>query len=303
MSDRFSRLLRLIRLLQESRGRTVAELQRLLEVDRRTVYRDLERLENEGFPVEQKWDSRRYFLAKTEATEIFSPEETALLFHALSALSQQDPLVQGMRQKLNLQDEIQPLQHQLRHAAMATIVRELQQVIDAKEQVILEEYLSAHSNTCTDRLVEPIILEYNHSLLQAYEPSSGMTKSFKVERIGRVGYTGKPQRHRRQHKQQLTDIFGWTGEQETEVSLQLTTRAATLLREEYPATEPYLSQTSVMGSFPYLFKGPVRNLQGIGRFVLGLPGDVVIDGPVEFQKFIAEAAEVLFKHFGEKAKV
>lgn len=303
MSDLFSRLLRLVRILQEPKGYTIADLERLLQVNRRTIYRDLKRLEAEGFPIDQKLENCRYFLAKTADAELFTPEETALLSTALISLPQQDPLVQGMRQKLNLQQEIQPLQHQLRQAAMAAMVHELQQAIDAKEQVTLVGYSSAHSNTCTDRLVEPITLGYNHSLLQAYEPASGLTKIFKVDRIDQIRYTGNSQRHRRQHKLQLTDAFGWSGDQETEVCLQLSTRAATLFREEYPAAEPYLSHTSIKDSFPFLFKGPVRNWQGIGRIVLGLPGDVVVDGPVGFQMYLAEAAEALFKHFGEKAKV
>jgi proteasome accessory factor C len=293
MSDFFSRLLRLVRLLQEPRGRTVTELERLLEVDRRTIYRDLARLEAEGFPLEQKIENKRYFLVQVSVAAGLTPEETEVLTTALHTLPQQDPVVQALCQKLNLQLELQPLQHQLRGAGMAAMVRELQQAIDAKEQVVLEGYLSAHSNSSSDRLVEPISLEHHHSLLQAFEPASGLTKTFKVERIGRLGYTGVSQRHRRKHSQQLTDAFGLSGSQELDVQLQLNTRAATLLREEYPATEPYLSPNPNNIQYPFSFCGPVRSWQGIGRFILGLPGDVVVDRPEGLKGYLQEATEAL----------
>ena len=286
MSDLFSRLLRLVRLLQEPHGRTVGDLSRLLGVNRRTIYRDLERLEGEGFPVEQEIISCRYFLATQQVGDALTPEESLTLTKALSLLPQQDPVVQALRQKLQLQQELQPLQHQLRLAAMAQMVRELQEAIEQKQQIILEGYLSAHSNSCTNRLVEPIALENNHSILQAYEPASGLTKFYKIDRIGRVSYTGQAQRYRRKHKLQLTDAFGFSGEIEWEVSLLMNTRAATHLREEYYLTEPCISPNTTNPDYPFRYRGKIRNWQGIGRFVLGLPGDVVVEGPEELRGYL-----------------
>ncbi|MBW3545483.1 MAG: HTH domain-containing protein, partial [Bacteroidetes bacterium] len=100
MSDLFSRLLRLVRLLQEPKGRTIAELAHLLQVNRRTIYRDLEKLESEGFPVEQKIENKRYFLVQPPVPSGLTSEETELITTALHALSQQDPVVQALCQKL-----------------------------------------------------------------------------------------------------------------------------------------------------------------------------------------------------------
>lgn len=303
MSDLFSRLLRLVRLLQGHQRRSVGELARLLNVNRRTIYRDLKCLEEEGFPIEQELTSYRYFLAKPQLSGDLTPEESLTLTNALSMLPQQDPVVQALRQKLQLHQELQPLQHQLRLVVLAQVVRELQDSIEKKQQIVLEGYLSAHSNSCKDRLVEPIALVSNHSILQAYEPASGITKSYKVDRIGKISYTGQPQRYRRRHQHQLADAFGLSGDREWNVTLLLNTRAAALLREEYPATEPQISPNKTNDAYPFRYNGKVQNWQGIGRFILGLPGDVVVEGPEELRGYLAGAAQQLYKQFCEESKV
>ena len=60
-------------------------------------------------------------------------------------------------------------------------------------------------------------------------------------------------------------------------------RAYLLLREEYPLSIPYIERTED----GYTFHGPVSNLDGIGRFVLGLMDEIQIKGPEVFKNFIS----------------
>jgi len=73
------------------------------------------------------------------------------------------------------------------------------------------------------------------------------------------------------------------------VEAELSLKAANLLREEYPLAEKYLSDLDVTGTLRYLLKIPVADYHGIGRFVLGLQGEVNVIGPKEFKIFLREA--------------
>jgi predicted DNA-binding transcriptional regulator YafY len=68
------------------------------------------------------------------------------------------------------------------------------------------------------------------------------------------------------------------------VQAQLTLKAYNLLIEEYPLAEAHLK--AVNGH--YMLEIPVADYNGIGRFVLGLQGDMKVLGPVDFIDFLKE---------------
>jgi hypothetical protein len=73
------------------------------------------------------------------------------------------------------------------------------------------------------------------------------------------------------------------------VEAELSLKAANLLREEYPLAERYLSDLGVSETLRYLLKIPVADYHGIGRFVLGLPGEVNVLGSYEFKNLLRNA--------------
>jgi hypothetical protein len=74
------------------------------------------------------------------------------------------------------------------------------------------------------------------------------------------------------------------------VKLELSLRAKNLLVEEFPLTEPGVRQKGKK----WFYEGTVGKLEGVGRFCIGLAGDVkVIDSP-ELEKYIKE---YVTKHF------
>jgi len=71
------------------------------------------------------------------------------------------------------------------------------------------------------------------------------------------------------------------------VRLRLSKRAKQLLTEEYPATLPFVKRKS---SYWY-FEGTILGFEGVGRFVLGLPGEVKVLVLVELQEYLVEKME------------
>ena len=84
------------------------------------------------------------------------------------------------------------------------------------------------------------------------------------------------------HKKNQTDIFGFTGDAQTWVTMELDLRAYLLLREEYPLSMQYLSKQEDH----YLFHAPVANFEGVGRFALGLIDKIRVKGPEPFINFL-----------------
>lgn len=68
------------------------------------------------------------------------------------------------------------------------------------------------------------------------------------------------------------------------VELIMTLKAYNLLLEEFPMAKKYLSE---QGN-GYFLKIPIADYHGIGRFVLGLPGDIKVKTTKGFRKFLKE---------------
>ena len=55
-----------------------------------------------------------------------------------------------------------------------------------KKTVILRNYSSPHSNTTSNRIVEPFMFMNNNNDIRCYEIASGQNKTFKISRIESV---------------------------------------------------------------------------------------------------------------------
>jgi len=84
-----------------------------------------------------------------------------------------------------------------------------------------------------------------------------------------------------------TDFFGFTSESSFLVKLQLTKRAYRLLIEEFPEVQPYTSHEPYLDSDkPFRLICDVRSPIGIGRFILGLPGEILVESPAELKEYL-----------------
>ncbi|MEJ7829013.1 MAG: hypothetical protein WKF91_12470 [Segetibacter sp.] len=88
--------------------------------------------------------------------------------------------------------------------------------------------------------------------------------------------------HQEKHNVPFVDAFRMSAEAPVAtVHANLTLKAYNLLVEEFPLAEAYVKPLNGK----YLLNIPVADFNGIGRFVMGLLGDVQVDGPNEFIKF------------------
>lgn len=269
------RVFKLISVLARRPGRTLPQLASYLEVDERTVRRYLDLLEEIGYFVDQDPVTGQRFLFEADPRQrgTFTQEESALIQQLLAAIPTEHPLRDSIHRKVYLTSELVPLASELLAIHHARIVEKLSRAIRDEKQVKLLRYHSTNSTSQTDRLVEPLAFTDNYTLLRAFEPASGIVKSFKIQRIEEVLLLADPITHR--DEVPPSDIFGFTDEEPFTVKLGLSTRAYRLLVEEYPAARPFtMPQTN---RFPYRFEAEMRSVIGIGRFILGIPGEVVVE--------------------------
>lgn len=279
------RVLRLIGLLADKPSRTVKELSKIVEASEKTVYRYLELLEELGYHVDK--DQRNaYFIFESEPSDpsSFEPEELQLLNQLIGAIEGENPLKESLRKKLYLSSTLVPLSEELVDKHMAKIVQRLSNAIEEKKQCRLLRYQSATSDTPKDRWIEPVSFAKNNSQLCAFDLDKQEVRHFKIKRIEDVEILNATSTHL--HILSPTDIFGFPSEQTTLVKLQLSTRAYQLLVEEFPESKRFVSHVGENAERPYRFVYEVRSLIGIGRFILGLPGEIAIESPVELKEYL-----------------
>lgn len=280
------RVFTLIRLLKQRPGRTIAQLAQALDIGKRSVYRYLTLLEEVGYEHDID-EHQRYYLFEDETLRQprFTEEESQMIRQAMAGFAPTHPLLAGIQQKLFLASTLQPLAAGLADLHQGKIVERLAEAIRERRQVQLIHYQSTNSNTMSNRIVEPISFTEDFSLVHAYEVVTGQKKTFKTRRIEEVELLSEPCQYL--GSGEPLDLFGWTGPQKIFVELALTKRAYHLLTEEYPPTRSYTGKRDQAG-YPYFFKGDVRDFRGIGRFILGLPGEIRVEEPDKLKEYLRE---------------
>lgn len=285
------RVLQLIRLLRNERGRTLDQLAQALDCSTRTVRRYLDLLTEVGYLVDEKLDRRGHFFlfeAEPDQVPLFSAEEHALLQQALAGLAESNPLGASLRQKLHRKTELIPLADELVDLQRGRMVQQLGEAVRARLRVRLVRYQPADSGSGRDRVVEPVALTEGFEQLSAVEVASGQLRTYKLRRMEDVQVLDQPCVH--PVTEEHLDLFGMTGPAWLPVELHLTERAYRLLVEEHRGARQYVSPAPAGGEPGYVFRGEVRSYLGIGRFVLGLPTEVRVVAPEAFRVFLREKA-------------
>ncbi len=283
------RVFRLISLLQGNVGKPVNKLAKLLETDERTIYRYIKLLEALGFEVVKEFS--KYKIQPRPGTEenlnygSFSQEESTWLRSMIESQGKGNLLHDSILKKLAVRSEMKQVTEQLFKANLGRLVDDLGQGIQSKVQVWLKEYYSLHSDTTSDRLVEPVAFSSNYETIHAYEPESKSMKVFKIERIGEVVLSQKPWEFEKKHQLPGTQLFGYTGKNKFSVKLKLTKKAYQLMLEEHPNARPFME---IKNRNQFYFEGEVPQLPGIARFILGLPGEIKVEEGEEMKSYLEE---------------
>ena len=293
--NKLRKMLEILLLISGNIKYTKKDLCQRFHISERTVYRYFETFRQVGFVLENK--NGYYHINKNQSTcrdisELlhFSEEEAYILSKAIHSVDDNNTIKSNLVKKLYALYDFDRVAKTIVKKEHSENVHAILKASKEKKQVILRNYVSASSSKVSDRVVEPFSFTTNYISVWCYEPSSQTNKLFKTARIGKVEITKNPWQHEEKHKDDLIDVFRISSHKKIAVKLLLNTRAVSLLTEEYPMAEEFLQPTK---NNKYLFDGWVCSFEGIGRFILGLPGEIEIKKPTALKTYLAKRLKPL----------
>ena len=286
--DKLERELNLLLLLTENHNYTVPEICYRMQLSRHNFYYYLEFFRDAGFQVEHHKPYYRIrkdspFFQKIGEVVHFTEDEAITIRQILDKTGDQSIQVQRLRQKLDRLYDLNILNNVELQEQLAHNLSQLYEAIKRQTMVRIEGYSSPHSNTVSDRIVEPFLLMNGNREVRCYELVSKSNKTFKLSRMKNVCLLDIPWEKQRFHREMFTDVFMFSGEQQWTVTLLMGRLAASILSEEYPKAEKYKQQE---GEDHWRLERPVCSFMGIGRFVLGLFEDIEVLGCDEFKEYL-----------------
>ncbi len=281
------RVFQLIRLLNSTPRRTARQLMHSLELPSSTFYRHLKLLERLGYCIEKDANDCHFLQLKMERgnKSVLDADELFFLQEHLQQYANESPQAQTILHKFDLNLSMIPLADSLPQLHASRIIQLLRSAIELRRCVLVKGYHSLSSNETGDRRVEPLELTEDYRYLIGWDMEKDRQSQYKLARIQDVDFLDDKVTSNRTASPM--DIFGLTGESWQDVQLKLSSLAYHLMVEEFPRARPYIKRRRE-GTF---FEGPVRNWKGIGRFVLGLPGEVEVIAPDGFKAYLAERME------------
>jgi predicted DNA-binding transcriptional regulator YafY len=265
------RVLQLISHLEQGQSKTLIHLAQLLDTTERTVYRYFDLIRECGFDL-QRDELNRYFIVDERTNGVrFTQEEAQLLKELVLKDANQNKLKDSLLTKIYLGSEIQMVASHLVNAKNGKVVERLALSIGNKEQVILRKYQSINSETISDRLVEPFGFSDNYQTVMGYEIDSKKNKTFNIDRIAYVDFTGKPFKNSKKFQNQVPDVFGFSYSGKTHsIDVELGLKDVLLLKDQYPETSPFIHYNHRKNI--YRLKVQVNDLKPIDRFMRGIDG-------------------------------
>lgn len=263
-----------------------------LGIDLRTIYRYLDDIkESDFFKFEKRGKKMRIsrdslFWTSVMKSLFLTDKEAEALQPILEKLDTDNPNIKSVRNKVReiMANYIEPMAKD----ADVKIVNNtalIQQAIDEQRLCMLRGYTSLHSDSKSDRLVEPFAFLGSKNDVRCYELATKMNKTFKVSRCDSVELLDVNWQFEKKHKVMYTDIFHFSDEKKTRVRLLLGTRAKTILVEEHPEAERYLIPHP---DGRWMLDAEYCSMKGVGRFYLGLFEDIeIVDSP-KFKEYLTD---------------
>lgn len=286
--DKFDRQLRLMVLLTQNRSYTFDEICARLEISRRNLYYYIEGFRENGFVVEKQ--GQVYRLDKSspffkEITELvhFTEDEATVLRQVLSSASNAGVQVRNLKNKLDKLYNFNILSDVDVNRQTAKNINIIYEAIKEHRQVKICNYSSPHSDTTSDRIVEPFLFLNGNDEVRCFEVKSAMNKSFKVSRMGNVIPLDLLWSNEGRHKPVFTDLFQFSGEERLPVELRLGRLSCNILKEEYPKSDKFIKPDT---DETWIFAADVFSFKGVGRFVLGLFDDIQVLGSDAFRDYL-----------------
>ncbi len=290
---KLERLLRLMKLLTANSYLTVENIAEKLGITTRSVYRYIDTFRSAGFVIKKKNGCIRldksspYFKDISELIH-FTEEEAYILKSAIESIDENNILKQNLKKKLYTVYDYKILAETIVNGRHSKNVRHLVQAMEERRTVILKKYASSHGNDIRDRRVEAFAFTTNYEQVWCYCLEDSDVKLFRVSRIGEVEVLQEPWQHEAAHQSGYIDIFRMHSNVKMRVILKMGLRSSSLLMEEFPLASKQMKRIS---DNEWMLDTEVCSYEGVGRFVLGLPGEIsIIDSP-EFMQYIASQVD------------
>ena len=297
---RVERTLRLMRLMSGNAYLTVEQLAKRLDTSTRSIYRYIDTFKTCGFAVEKIDDSIYRLISMPSGYKdlqklvYFSEEEARVLTYLIESLDETNSLKSSLYKKLCAVCDTKSIKEYSGTSKNAANVQALGNAMKDRKTVILKDY-SSSSGTVRDRVMEPFEFTNNHIDIWAYDCENKDVRLFKIARIGWVDILPIDWQHEDEHDKGYLDAFRMQGKAQTHVRLEMTLRAKTLLCEEFPLAEPDITEKDGK----YILDTKVSKMEGVGRFVIGLMGDIrVLDSP-ELVAYINDYIRINMSIIGE----
>ena len=276
-------------LLSGKRRYSITEIQERFDISDRTVFRYLETFEVAGLMMDR--GEKGYRLQQDSSTTRslqrlmhFTEEEVFILEETIEKLEGESAVKKQLLRKLNTLYDRKTLEEKKQSNDFKKI-QQLSNAIRNKKQVQLIAYRSSNSAKIRNRIVEPFDFLPEYEGVWCYEVESAKCKQFLIARMQQVEILPGNWQHEGKQQLPFTDAFRMSGSKPAAtVEALLDLKAYNLLTEEYPLAKKYIHEEQP----GYRLKIPVAQYHGIGRFVLGLPGNIKVVSPAAFKTFLKE---------------
>lgn len=297
---KIERMLRVMQYLSSNTNYTLDEIGRYLGISRRSLFRYIDTFKKAGFSVnrvgEGVYQLTSYNKEYSDLSQLvyFSEDEAIILAHLIENLSGTNALKEGLRRKLAAVCDATSIGDYFDHKGNSEHVETLRRAIEGKKQVAMKNYASAHSGRAKNYVLEPYKFTKDFVSVIAYDTAAGINKMFKVARIGEVSLLG-PWEHEALHEEKPIDAFMMSGDGHPieHVKLKLTLRAKNLLTEEFPVTGEQVYQVKRT----WFWEGDVNAFEGVGRFVLGLAGEISVEEGEQLKEWLVELGNYIKSKF------
>ena len=271
------RLLKFISLLSSNYRRTVREYATYFELDRTTIGRYRNTLEEVGYVIHKDQHHQLYIdkaNPQLDAQLHFDEDEAQLLIGLLRASG--SARKKDLLNKIYFNSPLPQLAASTEEAQMAKRYRLLREAMQEEQQVMLLAYASMNGSEKRDRKVEPIRFIRDDQLVEAFETESQTTKHFQLDRMAEVRPLHVPFQHKKEHKTKNTDPFHIADVEQVEIHLEMSLRAGRRMKEEFENSRPYLHENKEH----FHYKGPVNaQFINLDRWLMGWCDEVLVLQP------------------------
>ncbi len=294
--EKMQRVLRLMVLLSGNRRYTRAELSERTGITERTVFRYFETMKSVGLELEQT-DGRYRLMSEHPTAKAlgelfhFSEEEAHLLCLMLEQTEASTAVRERLLRKLHALYDM-TVASQLAEERQVRFVQVLKEAMRRERQVCLLGYRSSNSRSIRDRVVEPFKFLQDYTGVWCFDVADKCNKQFLLSRMEQVEPRASSWQYSSLHHEPFTDAFRMSAPVAiATVEAELSMKAWNLLQEEFPLAAKYVQRKGTR----YQMQLPVAAFQGIGRFVLGMPGEIAVEGPAAFKNWLREQAKKKFR--------